>query len=188
MAQLPAVHTVEKARNGDPHAIDAVLGGVRPVVAAFFAARIGRGPDAEDLTQNTLVRLNRGLSDLNDPSSLKAFTMRAAVFELQDYYRGRGRTREQLFDPHDAPHAAEAAAAVGTEIDLDRALESITPHARRILELRAYGYRYEEIAEMVGSTNAAVKMQVKRALDHLREIVLVMLLGLPLAAWLMRSG
>jgi RNA polymerase sigma-70 factor, ECF subfamily len=177
MAGLPDASTVARARDGDSVAMEQVLSGVRPVLVAFFVSRIGRGADAQDLAQNTLIRLNRAIPDINDPSSLKALAMRAAVFELQDFYRGRNRTREQLFDPHDAPESGEIRPSEAESFDIERALSAVTPHARRVLELRAYGYQFDEIAEMVGSSQAAVKMQVKRAMDKIRDLSLIGLIA-----------
>lgn len=188
MRRLPDVETIDRARKGDVGAVDVVLAGIRPVLVSFFSGRIGPGPDAQDLTQNTLLRLNRGLAELNDPNGFKSFAMRAAVFELQDFYRGRNRTKERLFDPHDAPDVPHTDPPAGQEFDLERVLAAITPHARRILELRAYGYQYAEIADMVGSTNAAVKMQVKRALDKLRDLSTLALVCLPWLPLLLRNS
>ena len=57
-------------------------------------------------------------------------------------------------------------------LDLERALEMLSPRARRIIELREYGYRYEEIAEIIGTTEAAIKMQVKRAFEKMRSVLI----------------
>jgi RNA polymerase sigma-70 factor (ECF subfamily) len=43
------------------------------------------------------------------------------------------------------------------------------------MELKLMGYRYEEIADMIDSTEAAVKMQVKRAVERLRDLLAVIL-------------
>jgi RNA polymerase sigma-70 factor (ECF subfamily) len=59
---------------------------------------------------------------------------------------------------------------------VEKALSSLSDKARRIIELREYGYRYEEIAEMVGSTEAAIKMQVKRAFARMRDAIGLVLL------------
>ena len=56
-------------------------------------------------------------------------------------------------------------------IDIEMALSALTPQARRIIELKEYGYKYSEIAEMVGSTEAAIKMQVKRAFEKMRDLL-----------------
>lgn len=182
MAQLPDIDQIDRARKGDGRAMEQVLAGMQPVLRSFFISRIGAGPDVDDLVQNTLLRMHRGLSDLKDASSLKAFAMKGAIFELQDFYRGRYSIKERLYEPgtlpeHDAEQPSEAEA-----VDVDRILSALTPHARRILELRAYGFRYEEIAEMVDSTEAAVKMQVKRALDKLKALFLL-LITCGIVAW-----
>jgi RNA polymerase sigma-70 factor (ECF subfamily) len=55
-------------------------------------------------------------------------------------------------------------------------LEALTPKARRIMELREYGYLYREIAQMLDTTEAAVKMQVKRAFETMKEALSIVLL------------
>lgn len=175
MTTAPDIPTVEAARTGDERAVDAVLTYVQPILRAFFISRTGQGAHVDDLVQNTLLRLHRGLKDLQEAASLKSFTMKAAVFELQDYYRGRYSIKEQLFEPGSMPEGEADEPSQAVELDVDRLLSQLTPKARRILELRAYGFRYEEIARMIDSTEAAVKMQVKRALDKLKAFFLILL-------------
>jgi RNA polymerase sigma-70 factor (ECF subfamily) len=43
------------------------------------------------------------------------------------------------------------------------------------MELREYGYIYREIAQMLDTTEAAVKMQVKRAFEKMRDALGVIL-------------
>lgn len=164
---------VARAQQGDSAARERLLAALEPILRGFFVARIGRGPDADDLVQNALLRVHRGLDDLQQPDRLKAFAMKAALFEVQDFYRGRYSAREALFDP-DLPLPADPAGAgpAGLGLDLERAMSVLTEHARRIIELREMGYPYAEIAEMLDTTEAAVKMQVKRAFERLRTVLM----------------
>lgn len=175
MDSAPDIQTVDAARGGDSRAMEAVLTYVQPILQAFFTSRTGRGAHVDDLVQNTLLRLHRGIKDLNEATSLKSFTMKAAVFELQDYYRGRYSIKEQLYDPGSMPDGQLEEPSEAAAIDVDRLLAQLTPKARRILELRAYGFKYEEIAGMIDSTEAAVKMQVRRALDKLKQFFVLLL-------------
>ena len=175
--------TVARAQAGDAAARDGLLGAVAPVLRSFFWGRIGRGPDADDLVQNALLRVHRGLDSLQRADRFKAFAMKAALFELQDFYRGRYSPREALFDP-DLPTPGQTGPAdVALHIDLERALAELSEHARAILEMRELGYPYVEIAEALDTTEAAVKMQVKRAFEKLRAtlasaaVVAAVLLG-----------
>lgn len=165
---LGAAH-VRKAQAGDERAQDAVYRALTPILRGYFTKRLGPGADVDDLVQNTLLRVHRDLGALRQPGRLKAFTMKAALFELQDFYRGRYSMREVLFDPDRAPPGEGEARPGGEELDAARALEALSDHARRIVELRAYGYRYREIAQMVDSTEGAIKMQVKRAFEAMRD-------------------
>lgn len=166
---------VAYAQAGDPDAREALFGAITPVLRSFFYARIGRTPDADDLVQNALIRVHRGLDALENPARLKAFALKAALYELQDFYRGRGQLRESLFDP-DLPTPGSVGPDDGADrLDLDRAMRALTDHARKILELRELGYPYAEIADTLGTTEAAVKMQVKRAFERLRAVLATIL-------------
>lgn len=165
---------VTAAREGDQRALNRVLSDLERIFRAFFLKRLGGRDEVEDLVQNSLMRVNSGIADLQDPARLKAFAMKAAFFELQDLYRGRYRAKETLFDPLLLLDASDDPAA-GDRIDVERALTHLSDHARRIIELREYGYRYEEIAQRLDTTEAAVKMQVKRAFEKLRDVLAVLL-------------
>ncbi len=180
---------VVRAQSGDAAARERLLAALVPVLRGFFRARIGARPEVDDLVQNALLRVHRGLGELQQADRLKAFAMKAALYELQDHYRGRYAAREALYDP-ERPPADEGTLPgeqVGMRLDLDRALATLTPHARRIIELRELGYPYLEIAEALGTTEAAVKMQVKRAFERLRSALgaTALALGPALAALLL---
>ncbi|MDZ4700145.1 MAG: RNA polymerase sigma factor [Rhodothermales bacterium] len=165
---------VEQARQGNAKALERLLHHLEPILRGFFIKRIGPRTEIDDLVQNTLLRVHHGLKDLKEAGSLKAFAMKAALFELQDLYRGRYRTKENLFDPDESPRDSGAPPQEGAGIDLERALASLSPRARQIIELKAYGYRYEEIATIVDTTEAAIKMQVKRAMEKMREALMAL--------------
>jgi RNA polymerase sigma-70 factor, ECF subfamily len=178
---------VERARAGDERARARVMTRLESLFRRFFISRIGPRDEVDDLVQNALVRVHTSLDALQRADRLKAFAMKAAVFELQDFYRGRYSPRETKFDPDLPTPGITDPEPTGLRVDLDRALEVLTPRARQILELREMGYLYKEIAEMIGTTEAAVKMQVKRAFERLRDALTILLLGLttPLLAGLM---
>ena len=170
--------TVERAQAGDGPARDRLLAGITPVLRGFFRNRIGGAPEVDDLVQNALVRVHRGLEALNNPERFKAFAMKAALFELQDFYRGRYSSREALFDP-DLPTPGQTGPDdVALRVDLEAALAELSEHARAIIEMRELGYPYAEIAQALDTTEAAVKMQVKRAFEKLRALLTSVLVTL----------
>ena len=162
---------VTRAQAGDADARERLLADVTYPLRGFFRSRIGAGPEADDLVQNALMRVHRGLDDLQNPARFKAFAMKAALFELQDFYRGRYSSREALFDPDLPTPGSVGPEDVALRVDLERALNTLSEHARAILEMRELGYPYAEIAETLDTTEAAVKMQVKRAFEKLRSVL-----------------
>jgi RNA polymerase sigma-70 factor (ECF subfamily) len=160
---------VRRAQDGDEQAWNDLLRRLEPVLRGYFINRIGKETDVDDLVQNTLMRVHKGLEDLEKPGSLKSFAMKAALFELQDYYRGRYDMKETLYDPELPPKRTTEPEDRSAHVDVEKALDALTPKARRIMELREYGYLYREIAQMLDTTEAAVKMQVKRAFETMRD-------------------
>ena len=160
---------VERAQGGDRQALEELLRRLEPIYRSFFTRRVGVRATVDDLVQNSLLRVHGGLSALMNPERLKPFAMKAALYELHDMYRGRYSAKEALYEPERLPdkHARDGGWA-GSNLDLERAMSVLTPHARRILEMREYGYRYKEIAETLETTETAVKMQVKRAFTKMR--------------------
>lgn len=173
---------VERAKAGDEPALSAILTKIEPVLRSFFIARIGRRMDVDDLVQNTLLRIHRGIGDLKDNTRLRAFAMKGALYELQDFYRGRYTPKEALYDVFDPPHVLSSDSVPEDVLDVELALRSLSPKAREIIELREYGYKYEEIADMVGSSEAAIKMQVKRAFERMKDALLAWLIWMSLPA------
>jgi len=163
--------SVARAKAGDRSFEERLLARLRPILHTYFIKRIGLRPEVEDLIQNTLLRVHNGLKDLEYPERFMGFAMKAALYELHDLYRGRYSGRESLFDPAQPPEYATDSAASGNAVDAERALSVLSPRARQILELREYGYRYTEIADMMGTSEAAVKMQVKRAFERMRRLL-----------------
>ncbi|MFP4228146.1 MAG: RNA polymerase sigma factor [Salinivenus sp.] len=166
---------VRRAQEGDDDARNDLLRRLEPILRGYFIKRIGKEADVDDLVQNTLMRVHEGLEELNKPGSLKSFAMKAALFELQDYYRGRYDMKERLYDPDLPPQRTTDPDDRSAEVDVEKALDVLTPKARRIMELREYGYIYREIAQMLDTTEAAVKMQVKRAFEKMRDALSVLL-------------
>ena len=87
---------VDQAQRGNQEALEHILKVLEPILRAFFVKRIGMKSEVDDLIQNTLLRVHRGIVDLKDVNSLRSFAMKAALFELQDLYRGRYSAKEAL--------------------------------------------------------------------------------------------
>ncbi len=80
--------TLEKAIAGDQKALEELLGGVQDMVFNLSLRMLGMIPDAEDATQEILIKVMTHLSSFRRESSLSTWVFRIAVNHLKDYKKG----------------------------------------------------------------------------------------------------
>jgi RNA polymerase sigma-70 factor (ECF subfamily) len=128
--------------------------------------------EAEELTQQTFVRAWERLGSFRGDSAFSTWLHRVAVNVVIGSLRARGRWRErfsELPDPelHEAPPPAFAQAA---DVDLERAIATLSPRARLIFVLHdVEGYKHAEIARLTGLAVGTSKAHLHRARRLLRE-------------------
>jgi RNA polymerase sigma-70 factor (ECF subfamily) len=135
----------------------------------------GNPHDAEDLTQETFVRVFRSL-DAYRPVCLAAWIHRITVNLFLDTARRRARLyfdtlgdeAGRLSDPRANPE--ELFEVKNFDFDIQQALDSLPPDFRVAVVLSDIeGYSYEEIAAIVGTKVGTVGSRIYRARAHLRR-------------------
>ena len=124
--------------------------------------------DAEDAVQDVFVKLIRdGSGEGLDGEHLKARLIRTAINRCRDLQRReKYRATEELSDGR----AAEELSPEQTE--LFDALYQLPKKARVAVTLHYIeGYSVKEIAGIVGSTESAVKMRLKKGRETLRILL-----------------
>jgi RNA polymerase sigma-70 factor (ECF subfamily) len=165
---------IAKAWAGDEGAQSRLLRRLAPLLRRYFRTRLGDGPPLDEVVHDTLARVQQVLREegirpteqrQDGPAAFRALVAKAALYELQDHYRSRVE-ENTLLSQRTAETAAGAEAAPPADDNL-QAL--IGDEAHRILKLRAYGYDYADIADVLDRTEADVKQSVKRAFDAVRD-------------------
>lgn len=138
----------------------------------FFYRSTGNRADAEDLTQETFIELNRAATHYRSQGSFNAFIFTLARRRLIDSYRKKSRRPIEYIDPSEFLMQCQS-----ETIDHSREIEEIfhralttLPYKQRcaILLLQQQGLSYEEIALSLGASISAVKTWIHRARTHLR--------------------
>ncbi len=138
----------------------------------FFYRSTGNRADAEDLTQETFIELNRAATRYRSQGSFNAFIFTLARRRLIDSYRKKSRRPIEYIDPSEFLMQCQS-----ETIDHSREIEEIfhralttLPDKQRnaILLLQQQGLSYEEIALSLGASLSAVKTWIHRARTHLR--------------------
>ena len=147
---------VERARRGDVEAFDELYRVHRNRVYTLCVDLCGDRELAEDLLQETFVRVWRGLRGFGGRSSFATWVHRIAVNVCRDAVR---RQRRQAEEGSRSPNP-------DTEtVDRVRiALARLKPPYRAALALRyTLGLSYDEIGETLGWSLAKVKVTIHRA-------------------------
>src|SRR6185503_10820194 len=130
----------------------------------WFEQRSGSAADAEDLLQETFLRVHERLDTLVDAASMRAWLGTIARNVLNDHLRRRGRGAEA------EPASDELATPSADEPNLDRVvagwledhlreLEPADAEALRLVDLE--GRTQRELAERQGLTLSGAKSRVQ---------------------------
>lgn len=91
---------IEQAVSGDQEALESLLCGVQDMVFNLSLRMLGMIPDAEDATQEILIKVMTRLSSFRQESSLETWVFRIAVNHLLNYRKGMFSKRPLSFEAY----------------------------------------------------------------------------------------
>lgn len=155
---------------------EAVAERLRP----FVRARVSSDADADDVLQDVLLRMVRGLPDLRDHDRLGPWMYRIARTAIADH--GRARARHPLAEP--ASEAVEIAAPGEPEVEEDemarRVVASVLrlfvaalpePYREAVTLTDLDGLTQREAAEVLSLSLSGMKSRVQRGRAKLRAML-----------------
>ncbi len=92
------VAVVRAAQAGDADALEAVVRGLYPLVSRWALVKMGSAPDAEDVTQETMIRVSKYINRFESRGKITTWTYRITSNAVADHYRGARRHLELLDD------------------------------------------------------------------------------------------
>jgi RNA polymerase sigma-70 factor (ECF subfamily) len=139
---------------------------------------------ADDLIQETFLKIQNNLKDLKDPSKLSSWIFRIAYNLCQDHFRQLKRSRkEERIDQEGIEDFKESLIQKGP--DIQKELEqrqmgecvqdqiNLLPESMRtvLLLFDIMEFSHQEIADILGSTVKNVKVRLHRARKKLKPIL-----------------
>lgn len=175
------VDLVERAKSGDPDALNRLFARFLPALRRWASGRLPRWTrdlmDTDDLVQETVVRAVKRIDrfESRHEGALQAYLRQAVVNRIRDEVRRAGRapaTMELEEDQRDRG-ASPLELAIGREAveRYEVALARLRPEEREAVVARVeMECSYQEVAEALGKPSAdAARMTVSRALLRLAE-------------------
>jgi len=179
---------LRRARQGDFTAFEALVERLQPRVYGLARRMLGQAQDAEDVVQQTFLSLIEAIDTFREESAVATWVLRiAANHALKVLRKRRGLPTVSLDGPGEAedsyaavPHPefiaqwrddpAELAQRAEVKQLLDTALTELDEKHRVVFVLRdVEGLSIRETAELLGLSEANVKVRLLRARLEMRE-------------------
>jgi RNA polymerase sigma-70 factor (ECF subfamily) len=153
---------------GDDRALEELCRRYERPLYGFLARHVGRG-DAEDLQQETWLRVVRHAARFDPSRRFSTWLFQIAVNLARDWHR---RARPEPVDPAAADRSGpDDSAAVAAGIDAERLLRALPEPQRAVVLLRLYyDCTEEETATILGCARGTVKSRLHYALERLSRM------------------
>lgn len=169
---------MERYVSGDQAAFSALFGRYTGRIYGYLVHATGDRALAEDLAQQTWLRLHNARATFRAGSRFSPWIYAIAANLRRDHARGSLRAGEHLTADGTAPEpeidpAAAAEAGVKERVESVQAALRLLPAAYRevIVLHRWHELSFSEIAEILGTTEGAVKVRAHRGYLKLRELL-----------------
>ena len=174
---------LDRARRGDEDAFAQLVEDNQRRLYNLALRMTGRPEDAEEVVHEAFLNAWRGLDFFNVDSTFATWVYRLTSNAAIDHLRRARRMGEPLSlsgDEEDAatelpdpdPGPQEELERTERAAALRRALDTLSPPHRQVLEMRALdGLSYEEIAQLLDLTPGTVKSRLARARLALKKLL-----------------
>lgn len=169
--------TVSRAVNGDREAFGELYDAYVQDIFRFLLSKTHKKEEAQDLTSITFVKALDRIASFSPKknSSFRAWLFTIAYHAFLDHARSSAKKNVQPLNEINDP---EAPGSLTSETDtlllseeLTRALATLNETQRATITLRIWNdCSFKEIGEILGKSESAVKMIMKRALLALRAL------------------
>lgn len=176
MANRPDQETLEKLKNHDLKAFEAVFSLYEKAIYGYIYSMVGHRQNAEDLAQDVFLKLYKNAAKIDPENNFKNWLYKVATNTVYDWLRKKRKGME-VFIIDDEENSFETIDDSAPYIhiedakDLESALDKIKPNYKRALLLFYYeGMTYEEIADILEIPLNTAKTHLRRAKEELKNI------------------
>jgi len=179
---------LQRARTGDAEAFEQLIEPHVGRLYNYLARMVGDPADAEDLTQDAILRVHRAIGSFRGGATFQTWLYRIATNIAVDALRRRARrsarvsslddplqaeqglvareVRDTRRDPQQLAEASELTAEV------QKAIDQLSPKLRAVVMLfDLQGLTYDEIAQALALPLGTVKSRLFNARSRLRELL-----------------
>jgi RNA polymerase sigma-70 factor (ECF subfamily) len=170
------VYWIVDREHGWCAAFTVLLARYRPWIYRRCLFRLGNQYDAEDATQDIVMRLYAKLHQFKGRSKFKSWLTRiidnyCITFAVRRARYTTGEHIQQLIELQQHEDVTDPYAMLAEQEQMHQALSSLSENARQVICLRFYGeFSLLEIARMLCLTLSAAKARLYRAIEQLKHV------------------
>jgi RNA polymerase sigma-70 factor (ECF subfamily) len=159
---------IAKARRGDVEAYNLLVSRWEKRVFNYLLRLVNHREDALDLSQDVFLKAYQNLPRLEDPAKFAGWLFRIAHNEAYSLLRRRRPDAELTGEPRPADTGGRLL-PMELSLAVDSALRRLNEDQREAVLLKVYqGFKFEEMAEILGCPVSTVKSRLYTALDLLK--------------------
>jgi RNA polymerase sigma-70 factor (ECF subfamily) len=170
----PDAELVERVRQGDLDAFGLLKTRYRLRFGRYAFHLLGNESDAEEALQDAFIRAYRSIDRCRHPERFAAWLFRILINRCRTaaVRRGRELARRAPLEAANGVGVTDSAEAAMHRDDILLGLAGLVPEQREAFLLKyVEELSYEEMAELTGAGESALKMRVKRACERLRDLL-----------------
>jgi RNA polymerase sigma-70 factor (ECF subfamily) len=159
-------------QQADPEAPTVLIRGLSPVLLSFFRSQAAIREQADDLLQETWLRIHRVRHTYRPGEPLLPWVFAIARRVGIDGYRRKRRITSHECTMDLPPEQTARAESQNTLIEFETLVAAL-PEAQRevVVMMKVQGLSLEEVARATSSTVGAVKQKAHRAYESLRRLI-----------------
>ena len=162
---------VLRARKGSVDAYNALVSRWEQRIFNYLLRITASPDDSMDLSQETFLKAYQSLARLDDAGRFGPWLYRIAHNEAISHLRRR-RPEAEIDEIDQIPRSAPRMAPVEVTLAVEAALGRLSEEQREAVILKVYeGFKFEEIAEILGCPASTIKSRVYTGLDLLKEML-----------------
>lgn len=166
---------VQRALDGDANAFATLVDRHAPSCLRYATRMLGSIHDAEEVTQETMMRVHRSLSRFDTQQVFRTWVMSILVNRCRSSLMHRQRRdRRLVFDEETVRRASVRSTSGDADLRdaLERAIAKVDETQREAFLLKhVEELSYDEMSVVTGAGVSALKMRVQRACERLQVLL-----------------
>jgi RNA polymerase sigma factor (sigma-70 family) len=176
---------IQKSKDGDVSAFEELITEYKKIAYNIALRILKNKEDAEDISQEALIKVFRSINQFNMMSSFKTWLYRIVVNTCLDFKRTQKALVISVDQPiqsghneffvdiqDDRPSPEEIAQSKQTQKVIVDTIDKLEEDFRNVIILRDInGFSYEEISEILSCNIGTVKSRISRGRQRLKEML-----------------